>query len=75
MLYSNTDEAINSMMNTLNTPKRKSKGRDTTKNYHKITISINEKDKREIIEYAEKQGVSVSQLIKDLVLSKVNKEK
>ena len=58
-------------MDELSAPKRKTKGRDTSKNYHKITISINEQDKRDIIEYAEEQGVSVSQLIKGLVLDKI----
>lgn len=71
MLDTNSDDILNSMMDELKTPKRKSKGRDTTKNYHKITISISEQDKQDIIEYAEVQGISVSKLIKDLVLDKL----
>ena len=64
MLY---DHIIDHIMEDLKTPKRKTAGQDHSKCYHKITISVNEKEKMAIQEAAQKQGKSVSTLIKDLL--------
>ena len=61
---------IDALMEDFNTPKRKSKGRDKSKNYHKITISIGEKDKLSVMEYAKKNNLTVSSLLKDLLRDK-----
>ena len=64
-------DIIGSFMNELNDKtKRKSKGRDTRKNYHKITISINQEDKLAVMKYAESNGITVSYLIKELLRDK-----
>ncbi|WP_367234541.1 DUF6364 family protein [Sulfurimonas sp.] len=52
----------------MNYPKRKTHGRDRSKNYHKITISVDEKAKQEIIEYAREHNISISKLIKNLLI-------
>ena len=64
MLY---DHIIDHIMEDLKTPKRKTAGQDHSKCYHKITISVNEKEKAEIQAAAEEKGVSVSMFIKELL--------
>ena len=64
MLY---DHIIDHIMEDLKTPKRKTAGQDHSKCYHKITISVNEKEKADIQKAAQEQGKSVSALIKDLL--------
>lgn len=54
-------------MEDLKSPKRKTKGQDRSKSYHKITISVTEKEKTDIQKAAEKQGKSVSALMKELL--------
>ncbi len=61
------DNFIDHLMEDLKSPKRKTKGQDRSKSYHKITISVNEKEKAEIQAAAEEKGVSVSMLIKELL--------
>ena len=64
-------DIIGSFMNELNDKtKRKSKGRDTRKNYHKITISINEEDKLAVMKYADDNNITASFLIKELLREK-----
>lgn len=67
MLESDSEDIINSLLEGLNQVKRKTKGQDKSKNYHKLTISINQKDKQSIQEYAESNGMSVSALIKSIL--------
>jgi hypothetical protein len=54
----------------LNTNKRDTKGRDKSKNYHKITISVDQYTKLKVNEYAKNNDISVSKLIKDLLQEK-----
>jgi len=61
------DNFIDYLMEDLKSPKRKTRGQDHSKSYHKITISVNEKEKAEIQAAAEEKGVSVSMLIKELL--------
>lgn len=61
------DTIIDTLMEDFDTPKRATKGQDRSKNYHKITISINEKDKLSVMEYAKQNNLTVSSLIKDLL--------
>jgi len=61
---------IDTLMGDFDTIKRKSKGQDRSKNYHKITISISEKDKLSVMEYAKENNLTVSSLIKDLLRAK-----
>ena len=66
----NEVDIIEDIMREFDTTKRHSRGRDTNKNYHKITISINKVDKIKIMDYAKENEVSVSALIKDLLREK-----
>ena len=61
------DKTIQGLMNDLSFPKRKTKGQDRTKSYHKITISVTEKEKLDIQTAAEEKGMSVSALMKELL--------
>lgn len=61
------DDTIEELMNSLGSPKRKTKGRDYSKNYHKITISVTEKEKIDIQSAAEEKGMGVSALMKELL--------
>jgi len=70
MLDTDNKDIINVLMNDLQKNKRKTQGRDKSKNYHKITISINQQDKDDVMVYAEKHNISVSKLIKDLLREK-----
>ena len=70
MLDSDSDAIIDALLGDLVIPKRKTRGQDRSKNYHKITISISQKDKQDVIAYAEKKGVSVSKLFKQLLEDK-----
>jgi len=58
---------INSLLEDMNITKRRTKGRDTTKKYNKITISVDLEDKLKIEEYAKKNNISVSALIRNLL--------
>ncbi len=58
---------IDHLMEDLKFPQRKTKGQDRTKSYHKITISVTEKEKADIQTAAEEKGMSVSALIKELL--------
>ena len=64
------DSIIDTFLEELRTPKRVTSGRDTTKNYHKITISVNLADKEAIQQYAQEHKISVSALIKGLLEEK-----
>lgn len=61
------DRFVEHLMNDLKTTKRKTGGQDHSKSYHKITISVSEKEKAEIQLVAQTQGKSVSALIKDVL--------
>ena len=61
---------IDSFVNELSKSTRKTNGRDTTKNYHKITISVNQADKDSIKDYANQHNLTVSALIKNLLQEK-----
>ena len=67
MLETDSSEILNLLMSDLKVQKRKTKGQDKSKNYHKITISINEQDKNDVLTYANEKGISVSMLIKNLL--------
>ena len=66
----NTDLLIDSFVNDLQQTKRATSGRDTSKNYHKITISVSQADKNAIQQYALEHKISVSALIKRLLEEK-----
>ena len=70
MLDINSDNIIDSIMNDLDVVKRKTQGQDRSKNYHKITISVNQKDKESLQSYAQSKGVSVSEVLKALLREK-----
>ena len=58
---------IEELLSNMNSVKRKTKGQNrSTKSYHKITISVTKQEKEDISKMAEKRGISVSRLIKDL---------
>lgn len=61
------DDFIDHLMEDLKSPQRKTKGQDRTKSYHKITISVTEKEKVDIQSAAEEKGMSVSALMKELL--------
>lgn len=61
------DKTIEGLMKELSSPKRKAKGQDHSKSYHKVTISVTEKEKVDIQSAAKKKGKSVSALIKELL--------
>jgi len=63
----NTELLIDSLLNDLNQTKRATKGRDTSKYYHKITISVSQADKDAIKLYAKGKEKTVSMIIKDLL--------
>ena len=64
------DSIIDKFLKEFDKPKRVTKGRDTTKNYHKITISVNQADKEAIQQYAQKNDLTVSALIKVILKEK-----
>ena len=68
MLNLDSEDIIDDLLNNLNKPKRKTAGQDKSKNYHKITVSVDENMRADIIKLAEAQGTSISQFIKNLVI-------
>ena len=68
MLNLDSEDIINDLLNNLDKPKRKTAGQDKSKNYHKITVSVDENMRADIIKLAEAQGTSISQFIKNLVI-------
>lgn len=64
------DNVIDMFLEELNKPTRATKGRDTTKNYHKITISVSQSDKIAIQAYSQDNSITVSALIKSLLHEK-----
>ena len=75
MLDTESQHIINGLLNQLDKPRRKTAGRDKSKNYHKITISVDEEMKLMISELAESQGLSISGFIKALVTEHVKEDK
>jgi len=72
------DKTVQGLRNDLSSSKRKTKGQDRSKSYHKITMSVTQKEKEDIQIAAEKEGKGVSAFIKDLlrgegIISKTNK--
>lgn len=70
MLDVDNKDIINTLMGDLQKNKRKTQGRDQSKNYHKVTISINQQDKDDLMDYAQEHNIGVSKLIKDLLREK-----
>ena len=64
------DNIIDAFVAELDKPRRMTKGRDSSKNYHKITISVSQADKNAIQEYAKEHNMSVSAIIKKLLFEK-----
>jgi predicted DNA binding CopG/RHH family protein len=65
------EDFINELLKShLSITKRKTQGHDHSKNYHKITISVSEKDKEAIAAYAKKHRIKVSALIREALLEK-----
>jgi len=58
---------IDKVMDELKVPQRKTNGRDKSKSYHKITISVNEQERWDIQNFAKKEGKSVSAVIKNML--------
>jgi len=63
----NANNIIDTLFEKLNQPKRATNGRDLSKNYHKITISVSLIDKKAIQNHAKENNITVSQLIKNLL--------
>jgi predicted HicB family RNase H-like nuclease len=64
------DDILDDIAKDLDIPKRKTSGQDKSKNYHKITISVDQETKLKVNEYAKNNDISVSKLIKDLIKEK-----
>lgn len=70
MLDIDQDALIENILGQFNSTKRKTQGHDHSKNYHKITISVSQKDKEAIATYAQKHNVKVSELIREALKDK-----
>ena len=70
MLERNHNDFINIAFEQFDITKRKTQGQDHSKNYHKITISVSQKDKEAIANYAQKHNVKVSELIREALKDK-----
>jgi len=66
---------ISSLLNKLDKPRRKTAGHNKSKNYHKVTISVDEKMKADIVQLAKEADKSISAFIKDLVTEEKKKKK
>nr|WP_316721747.1 DUF6290 family protein [Sulfurospirillum sp. 'SP'] len=70
MIERDQDDFIEAILGQFDITKRKTKGQDHSKNYHKITISLSEKDKESIAAYAQKHNIKVSELIREALKEK-----
>ncbi len=68
MIEAESKNIIKDLLSDLDKPRRKTNGRDKSKHYHKITISVSEEMKKDLMEFADTNKVSVSKLIKDLLI-------
>ncbi len=70
MLDIDQDVLIENILGQFNSTKRKTQGQDHSKNYHKITISVSQKDKEAIAAYAQQHNIKVSELIREALKEK-----
>ena len=70
MLQRSHSDFINIAFEQFDITKRKTQGQDHSKNYHKITISVSQKDKEAIATYAHKNNIKVSELIREALKEK-----
>ena len=70
MLERSHNDFINIAFEQFDITKRKTKGQDHSKNYHKITISVSQKDKEAIAAYAQQHNIKVSELIREALKDK-----
>lgn len=70
MLERNHNDFINIAFEQFDITKRKTQGQDHSKNYHKITISVSQKDKEAIAAYAQRYNIKVSELIREALKDK-----
>ena len=70
MIERDQEDFIEAILEQYDITKRKTKGQDHSKNYHKITISVSEKDKESIASYAQKHNIKVSELIREALKEK-----
>lgn len=61
------NKIIDTLLGKLESPKRDTKRNEDTKAYKKLTISITQKEKYKIMDFAKENNISVSKLIKDLL--------
>ncbi len=64
------EEFIQNILGEFDITKRKTQGQDHSKNYHKITISVSQKDKEAIATYAQQHNIKVSELIREALKDK-----
>lgn len=64
------EKIINGFFEELEKNKRPTNGRDTSKTYHKITISVSHEEKQLIQKYASDNHIKVSALIKNSLRDK-----
>ncbi len=70
MLERSHNDFINIAFEQFDITKRKTQGQDHSKNYHKITISVSQKDKEAIAAYAQQHNIKVSELIREALKDK-----
>lgn len=70
MIERDQDDFIEAILEQFDITKRKTKGQDHSKNYHKITISVNQKEKEAVDLYAQKHNIKVSELIREALKEK-----
>ena len=70
MLERSHNDFINIAFEQFDITKRKTQGQDHSKNYHKITISVSQKDKEAIATYAQQHNIKVSELIREALKDK-----
>jgi hypothetical protein len=60
----------NKLLDLIESKQNYSQSRDTSKTYHKITISVNQHQKEAINRYAKSKNLKVSALIKSILIEK-----
>lgn len=64
-----SDDFIDSLVDDLSNIRRKTV-RDKSKTYYKMTISLNEHEKRSLDAYKAEHGINISQLIREMLYEK-----
>lgn len=61
------NKIIDKLLGNLESTKRDTKRNEDTKAYKKVTISVTQKEKEQMMQYAKDNDISVSKLIKNLL--------